>query len=115
MKWKNVLRLIRVDVKSGRLIRGQKLRRYRKSRVLQYVIYGGSCVLGIALGLLVGTVYRGVTDPENKIGLLLNVKSLFIAAPTLVLTYSLIFTMMRQLQRAGIKASIQPPYWLPIA
>ncbi|MCZ2856732.1 MAG: hypothetical protein O2U62_06530, partial [Candidatus Bathyarchaeota archaeon] len=115
MKWKNVLRLIRVDVKSGRLIRGQKLRRYRKSRVLQYVMYGGSCILGIALGLLVGTVYRGVTDPENKIGLLLNVKSLFIAAPTLVLTYSLIFTMMRQLQRAGIKASIQPPYWLPIA
>ncbi|MFB0523378.1 MAG: hypothetical protein ACETV1_06425, partial [Candidatus Bathyarchaeia archaeon] len=66
------------------------------------------------LGLLVGTVYSGVTDPENKIGLLLNVKSLFIAAPTLVLTYSLIFTMMRQIQRAGIKASIQPPYWLPI-
>ncbi len=115
MKWKNVLRLIRVDVKSGRLIRGQKLRRYRKSSVLQYVMYGGSCILGIALGLLVGMVYRGVTDPENKIGLLLNVKSLFIAAPTLVLTYSLIFTMMRQLQRAGIKASIQPPYWLPIA
>jgi hypothetical protein len=115
MNWKNVLRLIRVDVKSGRLIRGQKLRRYRKSRVLQYAMYGGSCILGIALGLLVGTVYRGVTDPENKIGLLLNVKSLFIAAPTLVLTYSLIFTMMRQLQRAGIKASIQPPYWLPIA
>jgi len=114
MNWKNVLRLIRVDVKSGRLIRGQKLRRYRKSRVIQYVMYGGSCILGIALGLLVGTVYSGVTDPEKKIGLLLNVKSLFIAAPALVLTYSLIFTMMRQLQRAGIKASIQPPYWLPI-
>lgn len=114
MNWKNVLRLIRVDVKSGRLIRGQKLRRYRKSRVIQYVMYGGSCILGIALGLLVGTVYSGVTDPEKKIGLLLNVKSLFIAAPALVLTYSLIFTMMRQLQRAGMKASIQPPYWLPI-
>ncbi len=115
MKWKNVLRLIRVDVKSGRLIRGQKLRKYRKSRVLQYIMYGGSCILGIAIGLLVGTVYSGVADAENKIGLLLNVKSLFIAAPTLILTYSLIFTMMRQLQRAGINASIQPPYWLPIA
>lgn len=113
MKWKNILRLIRVDIKSGRLVRGQKLRRYQDSKVILYVMYGGSCILGIALGLLVGTVYSGVTDPENKITLLLNVKSLFIAAPTLVLTYSLIFTMMRQLQRVGIEASIQPPYWLP--
>ncbi len=114
MKWKNVLRLISVDIKSGRLIRGQMLRRYRGSRVIQYVMYGGSCLLGIAIGLLVGTVYKGIADPEMKGALLLNVKSLFIAAPTLILTYSLIFTMMRQIQRAGIKASIQPPYWLPI-
>ncbi|MFB0522415.1 MAG: hypothetical protein ACETV1_01470 [Candidatus Bathyarchaeia archaeon] len=113
MKWKNVLRLIRVDIKSGRLIRGQKLRNYQESRVIQYLMYGGSCILGIALGLVVGTVYNGVTDIENKIALLLGVKSLFIAAPTLVLTYSLIFTMMRQIQRAGMQASIQPPYWLP--
>jgi len=114
MNWHHVLKLISVDIKSGRLIRGQRLRRYRESRVLQYVMYGGSCLLGIAVGLLVGTVYSGVTDPEMKTGLLLNVKVLFIAAPTLVLTYSLIFTMMRQIQRAGITASIQPPYWLPI-
>lgn len=114
MKWKNVLRLISVDIKSGRLIRGQKLRRYRENKVLQYVMYGGSCLLGIAAGLLVGTLYNGITDPETKVALLLSAKSLFISAPTLVLTYSLIFTMMRQIQRAGIKASIQPPYWLPI-
>ncbi|UCE29232.1 MAG: hypothetical protein JSV85_00370 [Candidatus Bathyarchaeota archaeon] len=114
MKWRNVLRLIKVDIKSGRLIRGQRLRRYRERRTLRYVMYGGSCLLGIALGLLVGTVYSGVPDPEMKVGLLLNVKILFISAPTLFLTYSLIFTTMRQFQRAGIKASIQPPYWLPI-
>jgi len=114
MKWKNVLRLISVDIKSGRLIRGQQLRRYRESRVLQYVMYGGSCLLGIVIGLLVGTVYSGIADLEMKSALLVSAKSLFIAAPTLVLTYSLIFTMMRQIQRAGIKASIQPPYWLPI-
>jgi len=113
MKWKNVLRLIRVDIKSGRLVRGQKLRKYKESRVIPYVMYGGSCILGIALGLVVGMVYIGVPDPGEKIALLMGVKSLFIAAPTLVLTYSLIFTMMRQIQRAGIKASIQPPYWLP--
>ncbi|UCE43999.1 MAG: hypothetical protein JSV57_00415 [Candidatus Bathyarchaeota archaeon] len=114
MRWRNVLRLIKVNIKSGRLIRGQRLRRYRERRTLQYIMYGGSCLLGIALGLLVGTVYNGVPDPEMKAALLLNVKILFMSVPTLVLTYSLIFTMMRQLQRAGIKASIQPPYWLPI-
>ena len=114
MKWKKVLRLISVDIKSGRLIRGQRLRRYRESRVLQYVMYGGSCLLGIALGLLVGTLYNGITDPEMKVSLLLSAKSLFISTPTLVFTYSLILTMMRQIQSAGIKASIQPPYWLPI-
>jgi len=114
MKWKNVLRLIGVDIKSGRLIRGQKLRRYRESRVIQYVMYGGSCLLGISLGLFVGTFYGGITDPEMKVALLLGAKSFFIATPTLVLTYSLILTMMRQIQGAGIKASIQPPYWLPI-
>lgn len=113
MKWKNVLRLIRIDIKSGRLVRGQTLRRYQESKVIQYILYGGGCIIGIALGLLVGTVYSGVTDTEKKIALLLGVRSLFIAAPTLVLTYSLIFTMMRQIQRTGIKASIQPPYWLP--
>ena len=114
MKWKNVLRLISVDVKSGRLIRGQRLRRYRESKVLQIVMYGGGCLIGIAIGLLIGTFYNGITDPRMKAALLLNAKSFFITAPTLVLTYSLIFPMMRQIQRAGIKASIQPPYWLPI-
>jgi len=39
MKWKNVLRLIRVDIKSGRLVRGQKLRKYKESRVIPYVIW----------------------------------------------------------------------------
>jgi len=114
MKWKNIFRLISIDIKSGRLIRGQRLRRYRESRVLQYVIYGGSCLLGIAIGWLVGTIYNGLPDPNVREMLLLGAKSLFISAPTLVLTYSLIFTMMSQIQRAGIKSSIQPPYWLPI-
>jgi hypothetical protein len=114
MKWKNVLRLMSVDIKSGRLIRGQRLRRYQESRVIQYIMYGSSFLLGIAIGLLVGTVYNGIADPEMKGALLLSAKSLFISAPTLILTYSLILTMMRQIQRAGIKVSIQPPYWLPI-
>jgi predicted permease len=114
MKWKNVLGLISVDIKSGRLIRGQRLRKYRESRVLQYVMYGGGCFLGIVVGLFAGIYYNMIKGTAMEANFLLGAKSLFIAAPTLVLTYILIFTMMNQMQRSGIQLSIQPPYWLPI-
>ncbi len=116
MKWRNVLRLVSVDVKSGRLIHGQRFRRFRENRILQYVIYGGSCLLGIAVGWLFGTLYNNptFTSPDMKSLILLGAEKFFIAAPTIVLTYSLIFTMMSQIQRAGVQSSIQPPYWLPI-
>jgi len=114
VKWKNVLTLIRIDVKSGRLIRGQRLRRYRESRILQYVMYGGSCALGTLIGWLVGSFYSGSADPQLQNMISQGAKSLFVIAPTLVLTYSLIFTMLSQLSRAGVKAAIQPPYWLPV-
>lgn len=113
MKWKNILTLIKIDVKSGRLIRGQRLRRYRENRTLQYVMYGGSCALGTLIGWLVGSVYSGSTDPLRNL-IPQGAESLFVIAPTLVLTYSLIFTMLSQLSRTGVKASTQPPYWLPV-
>jgi len=114
MNWKNVVQLISVDVKSGRLVRGQRFRRYRESRLFQYVLYGGACVLGLAIGLVVGNFYNGVTDPEMRALFHQGALNFFLSLPTLVLIYSLIFTMMGQIQRAGVKASIQPPYWLPI-
>ncbi|MFQ6081342.1 MAG: ABC-2 transporter permease [Candidatus Bathyarchaeia archaeon] len=114
MNWKNVVRLISVDVKSGRLIRGQRFRRYRESKLFQYVLYGGACVLGLAIGLGVGTFYNGVTDPEMRTLFHQGALNFFLSLPTLVLVYSLVFTMMAQMRRIGVKASIQPPYWLPI-
>ena len=114
MKWKNVVRLISVDAKSGRLIRGQRLRRYRESRLFDYLLYGGACVLGIAIGLVVGNVYNVVTDPELQILLDQVTLNLFMSLPTLIFIYSIIFTLMGQMQKAGLKVSIQPPYWLPI-
>ena len=39
MNWKNVLSLMRVDRKSGRLIRGRKLTRYRESGFFAYWAY----------------------------------------------------------------------------
>jgi len=114
MNWKTVLRLISVDVKSGRLVRGRKVRRYRERRFFQYLLYGGACALGVAVGLLVGIFYGGIPDLETKIILYDGAILLFLSLPTLVLIYSLIFTLMSQIQRGGMKSSIQPPYWMPI-
>jgi len=117
MNWKNVSHLIRVDMKSGRLIRGRRLTRYRESRLFPYLLYGGSLVIGLAVGVLVGFIYRGVAavaDPQLMALFHQGLLSLFLSLPTLVLIYSLVFTMMQQIQRSGVKFSIQAPYWLPI-
>ena len=114
MNWKNVVRLISIEIKSGRLIRGQRLRRYRESRIFQYLLYGGACVLGLAIGLAVGNFYSGMPDSELKRSFDEGARSLFPSIPTLILISSMVFTMMAQIQRAGVRFSIQPPYWLPI-
>jgi hypothetical protein len=114
MNWKNVVRLIGIEIKSGRLIRGQRLRRYRERKIFQYLLYGGACVLGLAIGLTVGNFYSGMHDSEQKNLLYQGTRSLFPSLPTLILISSMVFTMIAQIQRAGVRFSIQPPYWLPI-
>lgn len=114
MNWKTVLRLISVDVKSGRLVRGRKVKRYRERRFFQYLLYGGACALGVAIGLLVGIFYGGIADAGTKVLFRKGARDLFTSLPILILIYSLVFTLMSQIQRAGVKSSIQPPYWMPI-
>jgi len=114
MNWKTVLRLISVDAKSGRLIRGQKLRRYRERRFFQYLLYGGAFVLGIVVGLGAGIFYTAAPNPELKALFEEGARLIFLSFPTMVLLYSLVFTTMSQIQRMGVRASIQLPYWLPI-
>ena len=65
MNWKNVAHLIRVDMKSGRLLRGRRLTRYREHRLFNYLAYGGALVLGLVIGGLVGVYYASAaaTDP----------------------------------------------------
>lgn len=117
MNWKNVVHLIRVDRKSGRLIRGRRLTRYRERRIFTYLLYGGALVLGLLAGIGGGFTYQTVSaiDPQNKVLFDQAVPSLFLSLPTLVLIYSIVFTMMQQIQRSGVKFSIQAPYWLPIS
>jgi hypothetical protein len=116
MNWRNVANLIHVDMKSGRLLRGQKLTKYRESKLFSYLLYGGAITLGLAVGVLVDFFYSTVlvVDPQLKPLFHQGILSLFLSLPTLILIYSLIFTIMGQIQRGVIKLSIQPPYWLPI-
>ena len=116
MNWKNVFSLMQVERKSGRLIRGQKLTRYRENLFLAYWPYWLALGVGIAGGVLAGYIYNLVTtsDPE-----LLNLfqegtLSIFYGLPTLVLVYSLVFTTMQQIRISGIKTSSQVPFWLPV-
>ena len=116
MNWKNVLSLIRVERKSGRLIRGKRRTRYRENSFLAYWPYWVALILGLAIGVLAGVVSNfalaagSTTSAQFQQGTL----SFFLSLPTLVLIYSLVFTMMQQIQRSGVRASIQVPYWLPI-
>jgi hypothetical protein len=117
MNWKNVLYLLRVERKSGRLIRGIKATRYRENTFLAYWPYWTAATLGILGGLLANyiaslTYSQGV--PKGLPPLSQGVVSFFTVLPTLVLVASLIFTVFQQIQLAGLKASSQVMYWLPI-
>jgi hypothetical protein len=116
MNWKNVLSLMQVDRKSGRLIRGKKLTRYRENKFLAYWAYWVALAIGLAVGVLVSLAYNSISagDPNLQAQFQIGTLSLFLSLPTLVLIYSLVFTMLQQIQRSGIKFSSQVPYWLPI-
>src|SRR5664280_1628808 len=103
MNWKNVLYLLRVERKSGRLIRGIKATRYRENSFLAYWPYWTAAIIGIVGGLLASfiasTVYSsGATGlPSLEQGTL----NFFTVLSTLVLVSSLIFTLLQQIQLAG--------------
>jgi hypothetical protein len=107
---------MRVERKSGRLIRGRKLTRYRESGFLAYWPYWVGLALGIVAGLLAGMIYdfASAADPELYTLFQEGALSIFLSLPTLVLVYSLVFTTMQQIQRSGVRASSQVPYWLPV-
>jgi hypothetical protein len=116
MNWKNVAHLIRVDMKSGRLLRGRRLTKYRENRLFTYLTYGGALTIGLTIGGLVGVYYTSASaaDP-NLVSLVTSaMQNLLLSLPTIVLIYSVVFTMLQQIQRSGAKFSSQAQYWLPI-
>ena len=116
MNWKNVFRLMQVERKSGRLIRGQKLTRYRENRFIAYWPYWLALGLGIAGGVLAGYIYNLVATSDTELLSLFQegMLSIFFSLPTLVLIYSLVFTTMQQIRISGVKTSSQVPFWLPV-
>jgi hypothetical protein len=114
VNWKNVLRLLSVDRKSSRLIRGLRFRRFRENKIVTYALYIGALLLGLLVGWLIASFYSGITDTVFKEDFLKGASSLFTTLPTLALLYGLVFSQMGQMQRIGAKVSIQPLYWFPI-
>ncbi len=116
MNWKNVLTLMQVDRKSGRLIRGNKQTKYRENKLFAYWAYWVALAIGLAVGVLACVVYNMIAASDQTIPALAQAGalSLFLSVPTLVLIYSLVFTMLQQIQRSGVRFSAQVPYWLPI-
>jgi hypothetical protein len=119
MNWRNVLYLLRVERKSGRLIRGVKATHYREYGILAYWPYWVAAIIGILIGLganfLVSAVY---SDPSSFPGGLPPLSDaalgFFVSMPTLILILSLVFTMFQQIQISGAKQTSQVMYWLPI-
>ena len=115
MNWKNIRLLISVEQKSGRLLRGRILTKFRESKFLANWMYWIALAIGVGIGSLVAWFYVGVSsDPNFAVPIQQGALSFFISLPTLVLIYSLVFTMLGQIQRSGVKATSQAPFWLPI-
>src|SRR5665647_690495 len=118
MNWKNVLFLLRVERKSGRLVRGIKATRYKENSVLAYWPYWVSIIIGVLGGLLANYITSAVYANASEIPGIpsLNGAALgfFVTMPTLILIFSIVLTMLQQIQLSGVKATTQVMYWLPV-
>ena len=69
MNWKNVLFLLRVERKSGRLIRGIKATKYRENSILAYWPYWVALIIGVVGRLIanfaVSSIYSNPASIPN--------------------------------------------------
>lgn len=118
MNWKNVVYLMQVERKSGRLVRGVKTTRYRENKFIAYWPYWLALAVGIIGGFLfnfVATIiYQSPSEIPGLAPLPETAFMIFVSLPTLVLIFSLVLTLLQQIQLAGVKASTQVMYWLPV-
>ncbi|MGA2387006.1 MAG: hypothetical protein ABSG33_10795 [Candidatus Bathyarchaeia archaeon] len=117
MNWKNVLYLLRIERKSGRLIRGIKATRYKENVFIAYWPYWAALAIGVIGGYVASvaalTVYSSGSVPTGLKPLNVEALGFFSVLPTLVLGISIVFTLFQQVQVAG-KPSSQVEFWLPV-
>jgi hypothetical protein len=117
MNWKKVLQLVRVEMKSTRLLRGRRLIKYNvtRNRIFSYLSYAAAIAIGIVAGALAILVYNSLAAEPNFQSLFnLGFTNFQYALPTLILISTFVFSMMQQIQRSGANFMRQAPYWLPI-
>jgi hypothetical protein len=117
MNWKNVLYLVRVERKSGRLIKGIKATRYRENSFIAYWPYWTALIIGVLGGLLAAVaaaVFYSHGVPAGAQPLNVEAVGFFAVLPTLVLVVSLVFTLFQQIQVAGVRPSGQVIYSMPV-
>ena len=115
MKWKNVARLVNVYIKADRLLKKNRLMKYREKRGESYLLLAVVCLAGAAVGLVAGFILSGMGDTASTRQLYDSIVSFFFTLPIMCVLYSLILTQLYQFQRAGAKASTQPVYWFPVS
>jgi hypothetical protein len=117
MNWKTIRHLINVERKSGRLLRGRNTIKYnvRKSSFYGYLWYGLAIIAGLTVGFSAGYLYNLFsTDPTVPEMVSVYYAGFLVGLPTVVLIFSLVFTMLQQIQRSGVRFARQVPYWLPV-
>jgi hypothetical protein len=117
MNWKKVLQLVRVDMKSTRLLRGRRLVKYNvtRNRLFSYLSYAAAITIGVIAGIIAVIVYNAIAEEQNFQSLFtLGFTNFQYALPTLILLFTFIFSMMQQIQRSGANFMRQAPYWLPV-
>ncbi len=71
--------------------------------------------IGVAIGVGVGYIYNLVPAGANGQEIFTQYFPIFLLSlPTITLVYTLVFTMLQQIQRSGIRSVHQVPYWLPV-
>jgi hypothetical protein len=113
MNWKNVLLLIQVERKSGRLLRGKKLSNYKENRFLAYWPYLLAIVLGVVVGAAAIFLSGALTDVIG-VDIQNSAAHMFVTLPTIILIANIVMGMIYQMQRSSVKMQAEAPFWLPI-
>jgi ElaB/YqjD/DUF883 family membrane-anchored ribosome-binding protein len=114
MNWKNVLYLMRVERKSGRLLRGIKPTKYKENSFMANWPYWLAIGVGLAIGVLAGLLVNTLSAEVGMANIQAGAIGLFVSLPTLVLVYNLVLTLLQQIQRSGVRVQAETPYWLPV-